>query len=79
MNLVERFFAEITDKAIRRGVFKNVRQLEAAIETFIETRNRNPRPYLWTASVASILEKLGRARAALDRATISDANSGSLH
>ena len=79
VNLVERFFAEITDKAIRRGIFKNVRELEAAIETFIETRNRNPRPYLWTASVASILEKLGRARAALARATEGDANSDSVH
>ena len=79
VNLVERFFAEITDKAIRRGVFKNVRELEAAIGAFIETRNRAPRPYVWTASVASILEKVGRARATLDRATKSDANSDSLH
>ena len=46
VNLVERFFAEITDKAIRNGAFKNVRELEAAITTFIETRNRDPRPYL---------------------------------
>jgi transposase len=79
VNLVERFFAEITDKAIRRGVFKSVRELEAAIETFIETRNRNPRPYIWTASVASILEKIGRARDALERPIESDANSDSVH
>lgn len=79
VNLVERFFAEITDKAIRRGVFKNVRELEAAIRTFIKTRNRNPRPYVWTASIASILEKVGRARAALERATEGDANSESVH
>ena len=46
VNLVERFFAEITDKAIRRGVFKNVRELEGAIQRFIETRNRSPRPYV---------------------------------
>jgi transposase len=78
-NLVERFFAEITDKAIRRGVFKNVRELEAAIRTFIQSRNRNPRPYVWTASVASIVEKVGRARAALDHARQSDANSDSGH
>ena len=79
VNLVERFFAEITDKAIRRGVFKNVRELEAAIRAFIETRNRAPRPYVWTASVASILEKVDRARRALDRATEGDANSDSVH
>lgn len=79
VNLVERFFAEITDKAIRSGVFKNVRELEAAIRTFIETRNRNPRPYIWTASIASILEKVGRARSALKRAAEGDANSDSVH
>ena len=79
VNLVERFFAEITDKAIRRGVFKNVRELEAAIRTFIETRNRNPRPYVWTASIASILEKVGRARSALKRVAEGDANSDSVH
>ena len=79
LNLVERFFGEITDKAIRRGVFKNVRELEAAIRAFIETRNRDPRPYVWTASVASILEKVARARLALTNITESQANSDSLH
>ena len=79
LNLVERFFGEITDKAIRRGVFKNVRELEAAIRAFIETRNRDPRPYVWTASVATILEKVARARLALTNITESQANSDSLH
>ena len=79
LNLVERFFGEITDKAIRRGVFKNVRELEAAIRAFIETRNRDPRPYVWTASVASILEKVGRARRVLSQVTEALANSDSLH
>ena len=78
-NLVERFFAEITDKAIRNGAFKNVRELETAIGAFIETRNRAPRPYVWTASMARILEKVGRARTALERVTKSDANSDALH
>ncbi len=78
-NLVERFFAEITDKAIRNGTFKNVRELEAAMRAFIDNRNRDPRPYVWTASVASILAKVDRARAALQRAIKSDANSDSLH
>jgi len=79
VNLVERFFGEITDKAIRRGVFKNVRGLEAAIRAFIETRNRDPRPYVWTASVASIIEKVARARRALEHVTKPLANSDSLH
>ena len=78
VNLVERFFGEITDKAIRRGVFKNVRELETAITTFIEARNRNPKPYTWTASVADILQKVNRARATIDRLK-GDANSDSLH
>ncbi len=78
-NLVERFFAEITDKAIRNGTFKNVRELEDAIRAFIDNRNRDPRPYVWTASVATILVKVDRARAALIRTTKSDANSDSLH
>jgi transposase len=78
-NLVERFFAEITDKAIRNGTFKNVRELEAAIRAFIDNRNRDPRPYVWTASVASILAKVDRARTTLDRVIKSDANSDALH
>ena len=65
VNLVERFFAEITDKPIRRGVFKNVRELEAAIPAYIEAHNELPRPYTWTASVASIIEKVDRARRTL--------------
>ncbi len=79
VNLVERFFAELTDKAIRRGSFKNVRELEAAIRLFVETRNLNPHPYIWTAAVASIVEKVARAREALDRLNTSDANSDSVH
>jgi transposase len=79
VNLVERFFAEITDKAIRNGTFKNVRELEAAIRAFIETRNRAPRPYVWTASVASILAKVDRARRALAQVNKTVANSDALH
>ena len=69
VNLVERFFAEITDKAIRRGVFKNVRELEQAIREFIDARNDHPKPYIWTTSVATIIEKVDRARGTLDRLT----------
>ena len=79
VNLIERFFAEITDKAIRRGVFKNVRELEKAIREFIDARNDHPKPYIWTASVASIIEKVDRARRTLDRLTTTNANSGALH
>jgi transposase len=79
VNLVERFFAEITDKAIRNGTFKNVRELETAITAFIETRNRAPRPYLWTASVATILAKVARAHRTLALVSQTAANSDALH
>ena len=62
LNLVERFFGLITDKAIRRGVFSSVKELEAAIHDFIEQHNADPKPFTWTKSVESILEKVGRAR-----------------
>ncbi len=79
VNLVERFFAELTDKAIRRGVFRNVRELEEAITAYIETHNEHPRPYTWTSSVASIIEKVDRARRALPQVNQTVANSDALH
>jgi transposase len=67
LNLVERWFREITDKRIRRGVFKSVEQLIAAIQSYIENHNSDPKPFVWTAKAKDILEKVGRARAALDK------------
>jgi transposase len=67
LNLVERWFREITDKRIRRGVFKSVEQLIAAIHAYIENNNSNPKPFVWTAKAQDILEKVGRARAVLDK------------
>jgi transposase len=66
LNLVERFFAEITDKRIRRGVFKSVAELEAAIHDYLDRRNADPKPFVWTKSAAAILEKEARAKAKLD-------------
>lgn len=65
LNLVERFFGLITDKAIRRGVFNSVVELETAIHEFIEVTNEDPKPFKWTASVEKILEKVNRAKSAL--------------
>ena len=65
LNLVERLFAELTDKAIRRGVFTSVKELEDAISRYLAERNRQPRPYTWTATVETILTKVGRAQSAL--------------
>ncbi len=49
LNVIERWFREITDKRIRRGTFKNVEQLIAAIQEFIEQHNSSPEPFVWTA------------------------------
>lgn len=76
LNLVERFFAEITDKAIRRGVFKSVRDLEDAIGAYLDMWNDRPCPYTWTKSAEQIIEKVGRARRSLD---ITNDNSGTGH
>ncbi len=63
LNLIERWFAELTNKAIRRGSFGSVADLIAAIYRFLDAYNDDPKPFLWTASVESILEKLARCRA----------------
>jgi transposase len=60
LNLVERLFAEVTDKAIRRGTFRSVPQLMRAIEAHLDIRNENPKPFRWTATADSILESVAR-------------------
>jgi len=67
LNLVERLFAEITRQRIRRGVFKSVDDLKAAIVAWIEDRNANPKPFKWTAKADTILEKTTRARKILEQ------------
>lgn len=68
LNLVERFFAEITRKRIRRGVFKSVTDLEVAIYHYLAEHNDHPKPFIWTATTKNILEKVERARIALKTA-----------
>jgi transposase len=60
LNQVERFFAKITEKQIRRGVFRSVAALEKAIMEFLAAHNENPRPFVWTASADLILDKVKR-------------------
>lgn len=67
LNLIERWFREITEKRIRRGAFRNVPQLIAAIEDFIYHHNDSPTPFVWTAQADEILAKVARARAVLDK------------
>jgi hypothetical protein len=50
LNMVERWFRELTEKAIRRGVFKSVPDLIAAIEAYLQANNNNPKPFVWTAT-----------------------------
>jgi transposase len=60
INLVERWFAEITNQRIRRGVFRSVRELEAAIRDYIEAHNVNPKPFVWTKTDDQILASVAR-------------------
>ncbi|MEA3213226.1 MAG: hypothetical protein QOE70_6283 [Chthoniobacter sp.] len=62
LNLVERWFAEITRKRIRRGCFTSVAELIAAIEAYIAYNNTAPKPFVWTKRVEQILEKVGRCK-----------------
>ena len=62
VNLVERFFRDITEERIRRGVFRSVDDLETAIMDYVEHRNAHPKPYQWTAKPESILEKVSNAK-----------------
>ena len=63
--MVERFFRDLTENRLRRGVFRNVEELIKAIEDYIDQHNQNPKPFVWTAKADDILEKVKRARAAL--------------
>lgn len=67
LNLVERWFGELTRKRIRRGSFGSVAELQTAIEEFLQAWNENPKPFVWTATVNSIVEKLSRCRQTLEQ------------
>ena len=62
LNLVERFFAELTEEVVREGSFKSVPELLAAIENYLLERNENPKPYRWHAKGHEILAKIERAK-----------------
>lgn len=67
LNLVERWFGELTAKAVRRGSFASVADLESAIAQFLDAWNENPNPFVWTATVESIQAKLARCRQTLEQ------------
>ncbi len=68
LNLIERWFKELTDRRLRRGVFTSVADLISAIEIWTEHWNDNPKPLVWHKSAAQIMEKVRRGRAALTQA-----------
>ena len=63
MNLIERFFADLTCDVVRAGSFRSVRQLVKQIELYLAERNKAPKPYRWHATGEEILAKIKRARA----------------
>jgi hypothetical protein len=66
LNMVERFFAEITRKRIRRGVFKSVDELKQAIMDYLDNHNGHPKPYIWTKTATEIFSKVARAKQVLE-------------
>ncbi len=69
LNLVEIFFGKLTDKAIRRGVFRSVPDLIDAIDAYLAANNKHPEPFVWTATAEQILAKVRRGRVTLNAIT----------
>jgi transposase len=67
LNQVERWFRDLTEKNLRRGIFASVPELIASIESYLNAHNADPKPYKWTATAESILAKVRRARTTLEQ------------
>jgi transposase len=67
LNMVERFFRDLTDKRLRRGIFKSVAELIQAIEQYLAAQNAHPKPFIWTAKASDILQKVTRIRERLHK------------
>ena len=67
LNMIERFFRDLTNNRIRRGVFQDLEQLITAIGNYIDVHNKNPKPFIWTAKANDILEKVTRAQTVLNK------------
>jgi hypothetical protein len=67
LNLIERWFGELSRRSIRRGAFFSIADLQLAIAEFLEAWNENPKPFVWTATVESIMAKLSRCRQTLEK------------
>ena len=66
LNAVEGFFAKLTRQRLKRGVFKGIVDLQAAINRFLRETNDNPKPFAWTADPNAIIEKVRRGKQALE-------------
>ena len=69
LNMVERFFRDLTENRLRRGVFRSVEELIAAIEDYLVHHNKAPKPFIWTKKAGDILEKVTGARQSLIKST----------
>lgn len=67
LNMIERFFRDLTTNQIRRGIFQDLEQLITAIGNYIDHHNKNPKPFIWTAKANDILEKVTRAQTTLNK------------
>ncbi len=66
--MVDRFFRDLTQHRLKRGVFPDVEELITAIDGYLDQHNEQPKPFIWTAKASAILAKVKRARKALDTA-----------
>ena len=69
LNVIERFFRDLDEKRVHRGVFRSVPQLIDAVMSYIDQHNRDPKPFVWRKTAEEIIEKVGRARLALNNAS----------
>ena len=67
VNMIERFFRDLTQNQLKRGVFQDLEQLITAIGNYIDAHNQNPKPFIWTAKASDILEKVTRAQTTLNK------------
>ena len=66
LNMVERFFRDISERRLRHGVFRSVDELVDAVTEYVAHHNKDPKPFIWTAAAGDILEKVKRARKKLN-------------
>ncbi len=67
LNMIERFFRDLTQNRLKRGVFRDLEELIMAVESYIDRHNEKPKPFIWTAAARDILEKVTRARRSLNK------------